>query len=148
MHEGIKSHDEGYEIIESPETEGVERTLLMIKPDAIEKDLVAEIFKFIEETGLEIEEQFERVLTEEIIYKFWPKIYGQDWIERSIAYLTSRPVIVCVLSGKGAIETMLSCKRNLRSQYPNDDPVVTVIHASDSAEEFSREYSVLFGGDQ
>lgn len=134
------------EFEDSPENE-VERSILIIKPDALELEIEEEIFQEIETFGLEVTQQEEVALDEEKIFQIWPDIYGQDWIKRTVDYLTSRPVIVCIIQGEKAIDKMLDLKRSLRKKYPNSDRVVTVIHASDSKEESIREQAIFLKED-
>lgn len=134
------------EFEDSPENE-VERSILIIKPDALELEIEEEIFQEIETFGLEVTQQEEVALDEEKIFQIWPDIYGQDWIKRTVDYLTSRPVIVCIIQGEKAIDKMLDLKRSLRKKYPNSDRVVTVIHTSDSKEESIREQAIFLKED-
>ena len=121
-----------------------EFSVVIIKPDAIELDITSDILDRIRELGFEIAEQREIQLDEDTIFRVWPDIYGENWVKRTVEYLTSRPVIACIVRGPDSIKQMLQLKFQLRQQYPSEEKVVTVIHASDSIEESRGNRSTLF----
>ena len=82
----------------------MERTLAIIKPDAVERNLVGEIIKAIESEGLTISAMKMLRLTKEQAEGFYRVHRGKPFFESLTNYMSSGPVVVMVLSGENAIE--------------------------------------------
>jgi len=82
----------------------MERTLAIIKPDAVERNLVGEIIKAIESEGLTISAMKMLRLTKEQAEGFYRVHRGKPFFESLTDYMSSGPVVVMVLSGENAIE--------------------------------------------
>ena len=146
----------------------MERTLVMIKPDGIQKRLIGEVIKRIESEGLNISNLKVIKLTEEQVSKLYesslkkfPKIKNEI-----IDYMTKEPSILMIIEGENAIKKM----RNIRGlSDPSKSPVGSVrrdfagdqnmdeltnkgkatkniMHASGNKEEVEFEIKLLFGG--
>ena len=82
----------------------MERTLIIIKPDAVQRGLVGEIVTRFERRGLRIAAmkliQIDKALAE----RHYAMHKGKPFFEPLIQYITSSPVVVMVLEGSDAIE--------------------------------------------
>lgn len=82
---------------------GVERTLSIVKPDAVEKNIIGEIVSRFESDGLTIVASRMIRLTEQQAQGFYAEHEGKPFFESLVSYMTSGPVVVQVLQGEGAI---------------------------------------------
>ena len=81
----------------------VEQTLSIIKPDGVQKNLIGEIYSRFEKAGLEIVAARMMHLTKEQAEGFYAVHAERPFFKDLVAYMTSGPVIVQVLSGNDAI---------------------------------------------
>src|SRR6478609_5909414 len=82
----------------------MERTLIILKPDAIQRGLVGKIVTRFEEKGLQLAGMKLLMITEELAAKHYAPHKGKPFYEGLVRFMTSSPVIVMALQGKGAIE--------------------------------------------
>ena len=132
----------------------VERTLILIKPDAILRGLAGEILGRFERRGLVVREarlvQVDRTLAEEHYAEHAEKPFFGELVE----FITSAPTFALVLEGEGAIAVVRS---TMGSTNPADSPPGTIrgdlalsmpdnlVHGSDSPESAAREVALWFG---
>lgn len=82
----------------------VERTLSIIKPDGVQKNLIGEIYKRFEDAGLKIVAAKMVQLDRSRAEGFYAVHRERPFFPDLIQYMTSGPVIVQVLEGEGAIQ--------------------------------------------
>ena len=130
-----------------------ERTLVLIKPDAVRRGLAGEILRRFELRGLEIREArlltVDRTLAEEHYAEHAEKPFYGELVE----FITSGPTLALVLEGEGAIATV---RTTMGATNPADAGPGTIrgdlalsmpdnlVHGSDSAESAVREISLWF----
>jgi nucleoside-diphosphate kinase len=130
-----------------------ERTLVLIKPDAMRRGLAGEIVRRFELRGLEIQEAklltVDRVLAEEHYAEHSEKPFYGELVE----FITSGPTLALVLEGEGAIATV---RTTMGATNPADAGPGTIrgdlalsmpdnlVHGSDSPESAAREISLWF----
>ena len=130
-----------------------ERTLVLIKPDAVRRGLAGEILRRFELRGLEIREArlltVDRALAEEHYAEHAEKPFYGELVE----FITSGPTLALVLEGEGAIATV---RTTMGATNPADAGPGTVrgdlalsmpdnlVHGSDSPESAAREISLWF----
>ena len=118
----------------------------MVKPDAIQRELVSEIETRLKDYGLKITRRKKAVIDRKTILRLWPMIYRQTTLERSFNYLGGMPLPIWLITGPNAIELTLRVKTEMRALYCTDK-LHTLFHCPDTEEDFLREYDIFFEGE-
>ena len=131
----------------------LERTFSIIKPDAVERNLIGEIYNRIEKAGLQIIAAKMVRLTEEQASGFYAEHEGKPFFPSLKEFMTSGPIMVQVLEGESAISRYreLMGKTNpeeaacgtIRADYALNIRLNSV-HGSDSSESAAREIEFFF----
>ncbi|SUP15235.1 nucleoside-diphosphate kinase [Vibrio alginolyticus] len=131
----------------------LERTFSIIKPDALERNLIGEIYNRIEKAGLRIIAAKMVHLTEDQASGFYAEHEGKEFFPPLKEFMTSGPIMVQVLEGANAIARYreLMGKTNpeeaacgtLRADYALSMRHNSV-HGSDSPESAAREIEFFF----
>jgi len=131
----------------------VERTLSIIKPDAVAKNVIGEIVARFEQAGLEIVAAKMLQLTQEQAEGFYAEHKGRPFFDSLVAFMTSGPVVVQVLQGEGAI---LQNRTLMGATNPQEAEAGTIradfaqsidanaVHGSDSPTSAEREVAYFF----
>jgi nucleoside-diphosphate kinase len=82
----------------------VERTLVLIKPDGVQRQLVGPIITRLEQRGLKIVAMKMIQVSQELARKHYAIHEGKPFFEPLIGYITSAPVVAMVVEGPNAIE--------------------------------------------
>jgi len=131
-----------------------ERTLVLIKPDAVERKLAGEILARFERRGLELRaaklQTVDRTLAEEHYAEHKEKPFFGELVQ----FITSGPTLALVLEGEGAIAVV---RTTMGATNPADAAPGTIrgdlalsmpdnlVHGSDSPESAEREIALWFG---
>ncbi len=134
-----------------------ERTLVLIKPDAVGRKLAGEILARFERRGLEIRaasfRRADRTLAEQHYAEHTEKPFFGELVE----FITSAPTLAFVLEGEGAIAVVRTTMgaTNPASAAPGTirgDLALSMpdnlVHGSDSPESAEREIALWFGADE
>ncbi len=131
----------------------LEKTFSIIKPDAVERNLIGEIYQRIEKAGLKIIAAKMVHLTDEQASGFYAEHEGKAFFPPLKEFMTSGPIMVQVLEGENAIARYreLMGKTNpdeaacgtLRNDYALNMRQNSV-HGSDSPESAAREIEFFF----
>lgn len=131
----------------------VERTLSIVKPDAVARDLIGEIVSRFERSGLSVIAAKMIRATPELAGGFYAEHRDRPFYDALIRYMCSGPILVQVLEGEDAIRV----NRNLMGATdPQDAAPGTIradfaesidanaVHGSDSAASATREIAYFF----
>jgi len=134
-----------------------ERTLSIIKPDAVAKNVIGEIYSRFEKAGLSIVAARMVHLTQQQAEGFYAEHKARPFFGDLVSFMTSGPVMIQVLQGENAVIT----HRDLMgATNPADAAPGTIradfaqsidenaVHGSDSAESAAREIAYFFTEDQ
>lgn len=131
----------------------VERTLSIIKPDAVAKNVIGQIYSRFEEAGLQIVAAKMLRLSDEVAGGFYAEHRERPFYGDLVAFMTSGPVVVQVLEGEGAIAKN---RELMGATNPKDAAAGTIradfaqsidanaVHGSDSPESAAREIAYFF----
>jgi len=132
----------------------MEKTLVLIKPDAVERNLVGKILAQYEENNLKITALRLVHADKSTAEDHYMEHLGRPYYEKLIKYITRSPLVALVLEGEDAISRVRAingktnpleaAKGTIRELYGIDNSYNTV-HASDSPENAKRETSIWFG---
>ena len=131
----------------------IERTLSIVKPDAVGKNLVGEIFSRFEKAGLRIAAVKMLQLSQEQAEGFYAEHRQRPFFPALIEFMTSGPVTVQVLEGEnavamnrelmGATNPKDAAKGSIRADFA-DSIDANAVHGSDSLESAKREIAYFF----
>ncbi|MDX1515670.1 MAG: nucleoside-diphosphate kinase [Woeseiaceae bacterium] len=131
----------------------VEQTLSIIKPDGVQKNLIGEIYTRFEKAGLEIVAARMLHLSREQAEGFYAVHRERPFFKDLVAYMTSGPVMVQVLSGDGAIRTNRdimgatnpadAAPGTIRADFA-DSIEENIVHGSDGPETAATEVGFFF----
>ena len=134
----------------------VERTLVIIKPDAVVRGLIGEITSRFEKKGLKIVGMKMIHIDRELAERHYEEHKGKPFFNALIDYITKAPSVVMVVEGRYAISVV---RKMAGATDPKDaepgtirgdlgldvgDAIYNVVHASDSPESAEREINLYF----
>jgi len=135
----------------------VEKTLSIIKPDAVGRNLIGEILKRFEAAGLKITAAKLVRLTPERARAFYAVHKERPFFEGLCAYMSSGPIFVSVLDGEGAIlknreimgatDPAKAAPGTIRKDW-GKDVEQNAVHGSDGAETAATEIAFFFRPDE
>jgi len=134
----------------------VARTLSIIKPDGVQKNLIGEIYSRFEKAGLEIVAARMMHLTKDQAEGFYAVHKARPFFNDLVSYMTSGPVVVQVLQGEdaiaknreimGATNPADAAPGTIRADFA-ESIEENVVHGSDAAETAAVEIAFFFGDD-
>lgn len=135
----------------------MERTLIIIKPDAVQRGLTGEILTRFERRGLRIAAMKLIQIDQALAQRHYAIHEGKPFYEPLIQYITSAPVVVMVLEGNNAIEIV---RRTMGATNPTEAAPGTIradfgleigrnlVHGSDGPETAAFELPLFFAEDE
>jgi nucleoside-diphosphate kinase len=135
----------------------VERTLILIKPDAVQRRLVAEILGRIERRGFEVRAAKLVRVSRDLGERHYAEHREKPFFGELVEFITSAPIWALVVEGEGAVATLRktigatnpadaepgSIRGDLATAMPDN-----LVHGSDSAESAEREIALWFSDDE
>lgn len=131
----------------------MERTLSIIKPDGVEKNVIGKILTRFEDAGLKIVAAQMRTLDEGLAGSFYDIHKERPFFKDLVKYMTSGPVFVSVLEGDNAVakNRELMGATNPKEAAPGtiradfaESIDANAVHGSDSQENAAREIGFFF----
>jgi len=129
-----------------------DRTLILVKPDAVQRGLVGRIIQRFEDKGFKLLDVKMIKMSREMAENFYSVHKGKPFFENLVSFITSGPVVAVILEGRNAIEAVRvvigatdaskAAPGSVRGDFSlglTDNS----IHASDSEESFRRETMAL-----
>ena len=133
----------------------VERTLSIIKPDAVAKDVIGEIYSRFEKAGLKIVAAKMKHLSREDAEGFYAVHKARPFFNDLVKFMTSGPVMIQVLQGDnaiaknrelmGATDPKKAAKGTIRADFA-DSIDANAVHGSDAPETAAIEVAFFFPG--
>lgn len=135
----------------------VERTLSIIKPDAVAKNVIGKIYSRFETNGLKIVASKMMHMNEDKAGGFYAEHKERPFFGDLVEFMTSGPVIVQVLEGEGAVaknrdlmgatNPAEAAEGTIRADFAQSIDA-NAVHGSDSAESAAREIAYFFAADE
>jgi len=131
----------------------VERSLVILKPDAVQRGLIGEIVARYEKRGLKIAAMKFETVSRETAARHYGEHEGKPFYEGLVGYITSAPSVLLVIEGPDAVGIVR--KMNGATKPGEAEPGTiradfgltigrNLVHASDSLESAEREVSIFF----
>ena len=135
----------------------MERSLVLIKPDAMERGLGGTIIGRLQQQGLKLQALKMLHVGEDLAKRHYAIHKDKPFFNDLVEYITSTPIIACVFKGEGAIDEI---RRTMGATDPAKAEAGTVradfgldiqrnaTHASDSEENAGQEIELYFTADE
>jgi nucleoside-diphosphate kinase len=132
----------------------VDRTLVIVKPDGVERGLVGEIIGRLERKGLRLVAAETREITVEVAARHYEEHAGKPFYDDLVTFITRSPAVVMVVEGREdtykVVRTLMGAT-NPREAAPGTirgdlavELTENLVHGSDSPESAAREIALFF----
>ncbi|MBV8946952.1 MAG: nucleoside-diphosphate kinase [Solirubrobacterales bacterium] len=131
----------------------MERTLILIKPDAFARGLTGEIIARFERKGLRLVAMNLMTMTRELAERHYAEHEGKSFYDELVTFITSGPLVAMVLEGEqavvaarqviGATDPLQATTGSIRGDFAISVGQ-NMVHGSDSTESASREVALFF----
>lgn len=131
----------------------LERTLSIVKPDAVERNIVGEVYSRFEKAGLRIVAAKMMRLSRDTAAGFYAEHEGKPFYDNLLSFMSSGPVMVQVLEGDdailvnrrlmGATDPREAAPGTIRADFA-DSVDANAVHGSDSPASAEREIAYFF----
>ena len=131
----------------------VEQTLSIIKPDAVERNLIKEIKSIFTKNDLIVKDSKKIHLTKEEAAEFYKVHQSKPFYDNLCSYLSSSPIFVMILEGKNAINLNRQLMGATNPEKAEENTIRKLygisidknsVHGSDSAENAKKEINFFF----
>ncbi len=131
----------------------MERTLILVKPDAFARNLTGEIIGRFERKGLKLVALKQMTMHRDLATRHYAEHEGKPFFDELVEFITSGPLVAMVLQGESAVEAarqVIGATNPLQASTGSirGDLAVAVgqnmVHGSDSPESAAREISLFF----
>ncbi len=133
----------------------LERTLVLVKPDGVQRGLIGTIINRFEATGMKVVGMKLMQVSEELASRHYGEHEGKPFYAGLVDYITSAPVVALCLEGPDAIAIT---RKLMGATRPNEAPPGTIrgdfgvevsrnlVHGSANADDAAREVGLFFSG--
>ncbi len=132
----------------------MDRTLILIKPDAFARSLSGEIISRFERKGLRIVALKHMTVTQELARRHYAEHEGKPFFGELVEFITSGPLVAMALEGESAVQAarqvigatnpLEAATGSIRGDFATQTGM-NMVHGSDSAESAAREIDLFFG---
>jgi len=132
----------------------MDRTLILVKPDAFARGLTGEIITRLERKGLQLAAMKLMTLDEATAARHYADHAGKPFFEGLLQFITSGPIVAMILEGTGAVQAsrqiigvtdpLQAAPGSIRADFATEMRY-NLVHGSDSAESAEREIAIYFG---
>ncbi len=131
----------------------MEKTLVLVKPDGVQRGLIGEVISRLEKRGLKLVAMKLMQVDEALARRHYGEHEGKPFFPGLVAFITSAPVVAMVWEAENAVEVVRSTMGDTK---PADSPMGTIrgdlaldigrnlVHGSDSPESAQREIGLFF----
>jgi len=136
-----------------------ERTLVLIKPDGVRRNLIGEVIARIERKGYSISNIRFLNADRALLEKHYAEHVGKPFYEPLVEFMLSGPIVALIAEGNrviegfrslaGATDPTVAAPGTIRGDLARDQGtkvVQNIVHGSDSIESAEREIALFFGG--
>src|SRR5438309_7216777 len=131
----------------------MERTLILVKPDAFARNLTGEIIARFERKGLRLVAMRMMTMTRELAAQHYAEHEGKPFYEELVSFITSGPLVAMVLEGEQAVEAarqvigatnpIQAAPGSIRGDYAIEVGQ-NMVHGSDAPDSAAREVGLFF----
>ena len=130
-----------------------EQTLIIVKPDAVKRNLVEEILSRFEKKGFTISKQKMLNFTTEMARQFYSAHSSKSFFDELVSFITSGDVVAAIIERDNAVSLTREIIGNTNPKEASPGTIrgdfgtgilENSIHASDSRESFDKEVNVIF----
>ena len=131
----------------------MQRTLVLVKPDAVQRGLAGQVITRLEQRGLKLAAMKMMLVTEELARRHYSALREKPFFPRLVDFITSSPIVAMVVEGENAVELV---RNTMGATDPAQAAPGTIrgdlatsigqnlIHGSDSAESAQMEIDLFF----
>ncbi len=130
-----------------------ETTLILCKPDCVEKKLIGEVIKRFQDAGFDIRGIKMLALSEDVLKEHYAHIAALPFFPEVVGFMQSSPVVAIALAGENVVERVRELlgptdsaaapKGSIRGDF-GQDKMKNICHASDSSESAAAELKRFF----
>ena len=131
----------------------VEKSMVLIKPDGVEREIIGNIISVYEDNALKVENLKLMKATREIAEKHYSQHKDKPFFEELIAFITRGPFVAMILEGEDAVSRIRAingatnpdeaAEGTIRHRYGRSK-TENIVHASDSVEKAKEEIALWF----
>jgi len=135
------------------ERDAMERTLVLLKPDCVERRLIGRMISRFEEKGLNLVAMKLMRVTQELARRHYAEHVKKAWYPRLEEFITASPVVAMILEGPAAIRVvremvgatngLAAAPGTIRGDFGTSQQM-NLVHASDGPEAACREMDIFF----
>jgi nucleoside-diphosphate kinase len=131
----------------------VERTLILVKPDGVQRGLIGTVIKRFEDKGLQIAGLKLMLVTESLAREHYREHVGKGFFDGLLSFITSSPVVAIAVDGVGAIGIVRQMMGETNPAKASSGTIrgdfgvdfgLNIVHGSDGTESAERELSLFF----
>ena len=135
----------------------MERTLILIKPDAIQRGLAGAIIARFERRGLRIVAMKMMQMDNALAQRHYAVHQSKPFFNDLVKFITSNPILAAIFEGKNAIEVVRQTMGETNSAKASPGTIrgdfgidlqYNLVHGSDSVENAAKEISIFFSPDE